>query len=99
LAARKPIDIYRRNLQKIYTQRLIDLINPSTPPPAAGSFFASNSSALSKTNDALSVVKGQARTLLAEIRSAISSTADRDTKLHLQDLADRLDIALNPKEK
>jgi hypothetical protein len=96
LSTRKPIDIFRRNLQKIYTQRLIDLIRPGATAPAAGPSFAANTTALSKTNDALSIVKGQARTLLAEIRSVIPSATDKETKLHLQDLAERLNQALKP---
>jgi hypothetical protein len=95
LSTKKPIDIFRRNLQKIYTQRLIDLMKPAATPPAA-TFTTVNTASLSKTNDALSIVKGQARTLLAEIRSVIPAATDKETKLHLQDLAERLDQALKP---
>jgi hypothetical protein len=99
LEARKPIDIYRRNLQKIYTQKLIDLIDPPAPQGGAPVIVFGGASGISKTNDALSLLKGQARTLLAETRAAASAAADADTKLHLRDISERLDEALEGRRR
>ena len=98
LAARRPIDIYRRNLQKIYVERLTTLLNPpaTTVVAASGNPFAQQT-ALSKTNDALSVVKGHARSLSSEIRAALPAITDQATRYHLQDVLDRLTEALEVK--
>ncbi|MBK8088928.1 MAG: zinc-dependent metalloprotease [Chitinophagaceae bacterium] len=90
------IDIYRRNLQKFYVERLIVL---TTEAPAVTVPGAQNISlAVSKMNDGLSIVKGHMRNLLAEIRVGILSAKDASTKLHLQDLADRLTNSLDNKK-
>jgi hypothetical protein len=56
LATRKPIDIFRRQLQKSLTERLIGLITPPNAAQAASSGF-------SRTGDGVSLIKGQLRTL------------------------------------
>ncbi len=98
LPARKPIDIYRRNLQKIYVERLTALINPpETPQITATNNPFAQQTALSKTNDALSIVKGHARSLSGEIRAALPAITDQATRYHLQDVLDRLTEALEVK--
>jgi hypothetical protein len=95
LTTGKPIDIYRRNLQKSYTEKLVSLVDP---PKTSGSPspFAS-APGLSKTNDALSIVKGHVKGLAAEIKVVLSSVRDTATRLHLQDVLDRLNEAMEPK--
>ncbi|MES2006411.1 MAG: zinc-dependent metalloprotease [Bacteroidota bacterium] len=100
LSSKKPIDGYRRNLQKAYAEKLIDLLTPPapitiqiaggrgggfTPPPAI------------KNTDVTSVVRGQLRSLQAEINAAIPGTADKMSRYHLQDVSDRIKKALDPK--
>ena len=94
LPARKAVDIYRRNLQKNYVEKLVNLINPAQPLGTPNPFAVA--AGLSKTNDALSIVKGHAKALAAEIKMVLPSTKDASTKLHLQDVHDRLNAALNP---
>jgi ribosomal protein S18 acetylase RimI-like enzyme len=93
LATGKSIDIYRRNLQKLYTGKLIALVKPapslSNQPMQAPE--------LNKVTDALSVVKGQVKSLVAEIKKALPEVKDAQTRLHLQDVSDRLKDALDPK--
>ena len=98
LPARKTTDIFRRNLQKIYVERLIALINPpASPSGAAVQSLRGQSPTMSKTNDALSIVKGHARSLAAEIKAALPAVQHQATKLHLQDVHERLTQALDPK--
>ena len=100
LSSKKPIDGYRRNLQKVYAEKLIDLITPSnissgiiivafprgfTPPPSI------------KNTDVTSVVRGQLRSLQSEIIATIPGTTDKLSKYHLQDVSDRIKKALDPK--
>jgi len=98
LASRKPIDIYRRNLQKSYVNSLISLIQPaaSSSSSSGGGVTVSISGGNDK-NDVTSVVKAHLASLRNEINAAAAGTADLMTKYHLQDLSKRIDNALNPK--
>ena len=95
LSAKKPIDIYRRNLQKSYVERLGSIINPS--PVSGFTFFFGTPSLDTKKTDILSYLKGHARELKTMIDAASASATDKATKYHLQDLSDRLKKILDPK--
>lgn len=100
LATRKPIDIYRRNLQKSFTGVLIGLISSggsAAASPGFGGISISVSGGIDKT-DIRSVVRGVLSSLRAEIGSAATGMTDPLTKYHLQDVAKRIDNALNPKD-
>ncbi len=99
LKSRKPIDIYRRNLQKAYVERIRQIVNPPNTS-FGGIFFSIGSPAAmtdTKKSDIISVLKGNLREIRAEIKSAYPGIDDKMTKYHLQDLADRIDQILNPK--
>lgn len=97
LSSKKPIDIYRRNLQKAYIERLGALINP--PAQIGITFNFGNAPQLVdvKKGDILSYLKGNARELKAMADAAAVSATDKATKYHLQDISDRLGRILNPK--
>jgi hypothetical protein len=99
LTTRKAVDMYRRNLQKAYVERIGTLINP--PTQAAGGFvvfFGNVAPGVDvKKSDLLSYLKGHARELKALADAAATGTADKATKYHLQDLSDRLRKILDPK--
>ncbi len=99
LAARKSIDVYRRNLQKSYVERLGVLINPLVVN--TGGFIITFGNAApavdTKKSDILSFLKGHARELKALTDAAAAGTADKTSKYHLQDLSDRLRKILDPK--
>ncbi|MEO6135960.1 MAG: zinc-dependent metalloprotease, partial [Ginsengibacter sp.] len=98
LKSKTPIDMYRRNLQKMYVQQVIDFLTPDTKAPAALAFGRGASGPSdSQTNDGLSIMKGQARNLVSEIKLVIPQMTDSASKLHLQDVMERLKIALDPK--
>jgi hypothetical protein len=96
LPAHKPVDIYRRSLQKSYIQKLVTLLEPPAPSAQPNPFAAASS--MSKTSDVLSIIKGHAKALAAEIRGALPAVQDSATRLHLQDVLERLNDALNPKK-
>ena len=81
------VSIYRRNLQKSYVEKMIELLKPAAalgvgaPMPSSGPDV--------KTTDLYSVVKMKLRELLAQVKA----TAGRDkmTKAHLMDLKDRIE--------
>ncbi|MEO5945810.1 MAG: zinc-dependent metalloprotease [Chitinophagaceae bacterium] len=98
LPTRKPVDIYRRNLQKSYVNILCNLVNP----PKASTVTTIPGLTISTSNadksDVRSVVRGHLSSLKNEINAAAIGTPDLMTKYHLQDLSKRIDNALNAKE-
>ncbi|MCW3086670.1 MAG: zinc-dependent metalloprotease [Sediminibacterium sp.] len=99
LSTRKAIDPYRRNLQKAYAEKLIDLIAPpATGGPMLITFnFGGPAPVNIKNTDVTSVVRGTLRSLQSEINAAIPATTDKMSKYHLQDVSDRIRKALDPK--
>jgi hypothetical protein len=97
LSAKKPIDIYRRNLQKSYVERLNTLINPAPTSGISFSFGTSTATVDTKKSDLLSYLKGHVRELKVLCDAAAIGTADKASKYHLQDLSDRLKKILDPK--
>jgi hypothetical protein len=82
----------RRNLQKTYVERMIALL-PGTAPDV----FVGRGVASTKDSDLPSIARGHLQELLADIRSAIPRTNDKISRYHLQDEAQRINLALNPK--
>ena len=99
---KQAIDVYRRNLQKLYINRLIEIIKPPAPSAAilvlqagGGRRGGGVTRELPET-DAISVAKGQLRMINDMIKAAIPG-ADTMSGYHLQDLSDRITETLNPK--
>ena len=91
------IDIYRRNLQKMYVERLISLVVP--PPASAGasasSFRLTPTFSAPAEGDVVSVAKAELRQIHKMIQAA--SISDSMSTYHLQDISERINSALNPK--
>ncbi|MEE1943574.1 zinc-dependent metalloprotease [Pedobacter sp. KR3-3] len=104
LKSNATIDVYRRNLQKAYVDKLIAIVKPAAPAPTAvnavltgrGGNIPTGLSA--SQSDVVSVVKGQLRDLDKTIKSAAGSQGDTLSKYHLQDLSDRIEAALDSKK-
>lgn len=98
LNTKKPVDIYRRNLQKSYVEKLGSIINPSQSGATVFVVRGGNAEPTidTKKSDIISYVRGHARELKAMVDAAAAS-GDRATKYHLQDLSDRLKKMLDPK--
>jgi len=99
---KQAIDVYRRNLQKLYINRLIEIIKPPAPvvavvaAPGGGRRGGGQARELAET-DAISAAKGELRMINDMIKAAIPAATDTMTGYHLQDLSDRITLALNPK--
>ena len=91
----KNIDVYRRNLQKNYVEKLIAILKPAALP-AGLSFTTSRTTISASQSDVMSVVKAQLRALNIAIKNAVPAATDL-SKYHLQDLSERIDVALDPK--
>lgn len=101
LASHKPIDQYRRNLQKSFVEKMGDIFEPASPITitfgGGGGFFQATAS-ISKNSDAISITKAQLKILASEIRSSLPAYSDTKTKYHLQDVLERINDILNPKK-
>jgi hypothetical protein len=95
------IDMYRRNIQKLYVDKLIELLNPGTVsvravPVGVTYGFTTRKVNLAQT-DLPSIARGQLQSLKADLKLANSRISDRMSKYHLLDLIFRIDEALDPK--
>lgn len=100
LKSKKTIDIYRRNLQKVFVEKVNSLLNPgmavsSYIPQGATYGFDSRMVDLKKT-DLPSIARAHLESLKGEIKAALPLTTDKMSKYHLQDVLQRIEIALNP---
>jgi len=97
LAAHQSIDMYRRNLQKAYVEAMNRIINPEPSTGIQISFGGTPAPVINpKTTDAISIAKAQLRQLASEIRAALPSYRDANSRAHLQDVLDRITQALDP---
>ena len=98
LASRKSIDVYRRNLQKMFAERLMNNMEESAMPAAIsigrGGPSASN---YSNNSDTKSVARMQLKILAAEIKAALPLYQDMMSKAHLEDVLVRINHSLDPK--
>ncbi|MBP6686566.1 MAG: zinc-dependent metalloprotease [Lacibacter sp.] len=95
---KKATDVYRRNLQKMFVERIISLLPGGASPLSIGGISFQISPSLNiKNTDAYSILKGTLRTLRNDIKIALPLTTDAMTKLHLQDLNDRITDILENK--
>jgi hypothetical protein len=95
----KSIDPFRRNLQKQWVDIMISLMNPVQPSIPAGLprglllLFGTDI----KNTDIPSIARGHLTALRMRIIAASNTSADKESRYHLQDLAERIRQALNPK--
>lgn len=87
-----PIDTYRRNLQRIYVNRLSHLMTNEQKGRNRTKVDVNQS-------DIRSVARAELKTLDDDIRRALGRTNDKMSKIHLLDLRERIDVILNPYAK
>lgn len=102
LKSSQPIDVYRRNLQKLYVDKLISIVKPAPMPTAVNAILAgrggsAQSGLTASQSDVMSVVKGQLRELDTTIKAGAGAATGLN-KYHLQDLSDRIEDALDAKK-
>ncbi len=96
LYSHKPIDIYRRNLQKSYVAGLSALLKAPELPSGIPASFAAMFPNPTKS-DVSSLGRAQLTSLRNDIRAAAAGSGDAMSRYHLQDLADRISKILDPK--
>lgn len=97
---RSTIDLYRRNLQKVFVEKVISFLNPATISvvyiPQGAAYETQTMTVDLKKTDLPSVARGHLEVMKTEIKTAISKTTDRISSYHLIDLQQRIDNALDP---
>ncbi len=101
LKNKNSIDIFRRNIQKLYVDKLIELLKPGTAsvssvPVGVTYGFKTRKVNLAQT-DLPSIARGQLTSLRNELKSATPRMSDRMSKYHILDLVFRIGEALDPK--
>ena len=93
IRANAPIDIYRRNLQKLFVSKLIETMSSDKSNTTS---FSGRRIILADT-DIPSIARGQLNELKSQLKVAAAASADRLTKFHLNDLVARIENAMKPK--
>ncbi|BAV05132.1 hypothetical protein FLA_1139 [Filimonas lacunae] len=98
LASHKTITVYRRDLQRMFVGELESALSPVPAAAPQGMPMQRPQMNVAAITDVNAILKGQARLLLSEVKAAIPATTDAASRLHLQDVADRLTAALDTKK-
>lgn len=98
LSSGKPIDAYRRNLQRGYIDRMNYLMTKDqTALPSQSRRFSSRTNVDVSQSDIRAIARAELKTLESTIKSRLSGTRDTMSKIHLKDALVRIDAILNPK--
>jgi hypothetical protein len=94
LKTKSPIDIYRRNLQKVFVERFIRQLNYSDKTllltPEDDMLFAFENI----FSDVFPTIKAHLAELLTEINRSLPGYKDKESKSHLIEVRDRIKFAL-----
>jgi len=93
------IDVYRRNLQRAYIERMDHLMSKELPqiPEAFKEFFGWTDVDVSQS-DIRPIVRNQLEILVDDIRQTKNRVRDRATRAHLADAEVRIEQILDPSE-
>ena len=100
LNSKKPIDSYRRKLQKSYVEKLNKMVNTTGGgifTITIGNGAPTTISDLSKT-DIPAIARMKLMQLKTAVAAATLTTTDKMSKIHLIDLQQRIKDALEPKK-
>lgn len=94
LTTNAPIDVYRRNLQKLFVNNLIDALDNYGKKTASG---LNRRPVKYSETDIPSIARGQLLELKNQLKLGTANSTDRLSKFHLSDLVSKIDNGLNPK--
>lgn len=97
LSTGKTIDVYRRNLQRAYIDRLAYLMDAETPTrPKTSSTYVKYTHINTVQSDIRAIVRAELNTLKRVI-TARNYGRNAISKIHLKDALERIDKIINPK--
>ncbi|HUH27724.1 zinc-dependent metalloprotease [Gelidibacter sp.] len=91
LNSNQTVNVYRRNLQRAYIDRMAYLMTEELKPGRGVSFYNVNQS------DVRALVRGELNTLKTQLNSRQNTVANTETKYHYQDALKRIELLLDPK--
>jgi len=92
------IDIYRRNLQRAYVNRMEYLMTAKQSSiPSEYKNWINHSAINVEQSDIRPVVRAELNNLKKDIQRAMGRTSDKMSRYHLQDLLERIDLILDPR--
>jgi len=97
LSSGKNIDTYRRNLQRAHVERLAELMVSKDVKVTRKSSYVKTTAVTVKESDILPIVRGELNRIKRDAQRASASTSSTVKRYHLQDIAKRIDVILNPK--
>ena len=89
--ATKNVDVFRRNLQRAYVDRMAFLMTEDMNPQRSTQYFNVSQS------DIRALVRGELNTLKRQVGAAANRPVNLVTKYHYRDLVERIDVILDPK--
>lgn len=94
----RKIDIYRRNLQRAYVERL-EFLMTSEQPRLSGPFarFSSRTNIDVSQSDIRAIVRAELKDLKRTLQSNTGRMSDKISRIHLIDLVERINLILDPK--
>ncbi len=99
LRSGRTIDVYRRNLQRAYIDRLEFLMTKEQPKiPENFRRFVRRTNVNASQSDIRAVVRAELNTLRRNVRNAIGKSSNTMTRYHLQDITERISTILEPKK-
>ncbi|MBM3442141.1 MAG: zinc-dependent metalloprotease [Bacteroidetes bacterium] len=102
LTTSAPIDVYRRQLQQVYLERLDAIINSKQITPTGDLAVLASLLASQGDPDGVDVtasVRHHLKALQSDVRRAGKTATDRLTRIHLEDMDRRITKSLKPDEK
>jgi len=97
LSRGRKIDMYRRNLQRAYIDRMQYLMTGNQPNVNGFlASFANFESINVNQSDIRAVTRAELKTLERQIKGALGRTSDTMTRYHLQDMLARIDKIFDP---
>jgi hypothetical protein len=87
----KPVDLGRRNLQRMYVTNCARVL---TPAPASATANPLLPTATPGQNDVAGIFRGHLTGLLADVKNAIEKATDKMSLYHLQDIQKRVEKVL-----
>lgn len=91
------IDVHRRALQRAYVERLDLMLTGDEPNLTGGARRRAGTQINASQSDIRPMARAELKTLKRQVQSAIPRTSDRMSKIHLEDISERIDMILEPK--
>ncbi len=99
LRSNQPVSVHRRNLQRMYLDKLIAILNPDDSAPAAAPAFSFGGPATPSMDilntDVASITRATLKEIHSELKAKVAATTYKLTKIHYEDCIRRIEEGLD----